>query len=78
MRQCPFTGCNRQISRDKFACLTHWKNLSRLQQAKIWNAYGRYLNSEIGMEELAAIQRTIVDEAESGLFYGTSRIFNVE
>lgn len=60
-RTCPFDGCGEAIPSNRFACRTHWFKLTVPERDRIVGAYRLYLNDRLGLEELRAIQKEVLD-----------------
>lgn len=48
--RCPYEGCQRRLSRDLFACSSHWFKLPEKVRDDVWRAYRRH---GVGSAELA-------------------------
>lgn len=68
MRQCPF--CSRILANDIFACLRHWRMLTRDEQREIYDCYRAYMSDRIGVEELRERQQRVIDAVKGRLVEG--------
>lgn len=57
---CPFTGCEKTVPDNIFACRGHWFSLNKTEQAEIHAAYNDYMEDRIGMEELRDRQQAVL------------------
>lgn len=73
MQACMFSDCTKKAIRCVGVCRRHIKRLSPNHRQRIGRALDRFLNGEITLDERLAITQAVVEEHESGLFYGTSR-----
>jgi hypothetical protein len=64
MRFCPFAGCGAMISPVLFACRRHWSHLNPAQQRTIHAAYADYKAAKIDIDQLRAIQQTVLDAVQ--------------
>jgi hypothetical protein len=65
MRICPFKGCDKEIDPTLFACLPHWRLLTKDQQAEIHDAYRGWKRGEVSADELRGRQQAVLDEVQS-------------
>jgi hypothetical protein len=65
-RMCPFTGCDKSIPAEMFACRGHWFSLNADQKARVWKCYGEWKSGKIDGEELRRQQQVVLDETKLG------------
>jgi hypothetical protein len=60
MRMCPFTGCNKNMPDNMFACRSHWFSLNKAEQREIHDAYDDYMAGVIDIERLRDRQQSVL------------------
>ena len=60
MNKCPIHGCPHRVETSRFVCSRHWRQLAKAKRARILDAYERYQQSEIDLEDLRKIQREVL------------------
>lgn len=63
-RVCPFHKCRKLIDPEKFACLNHWRLLSKQEKEDIWEAYNAYQSEIIDPNRLREIQQQVLDSVQ--------------
>ncbi len=59
---CLFPNCGREIPAPLMACAQHWLRLLKQQRDRHEAAYEQFRAGWIGLDDLRAIQRQIMDE----------------
>lgn len=60
VRECPFDGCTKMIPSSMFACLKHWRSMSKEDQIRIYACFNSYKNGRIFLSELEGIQNQVM------------------
>jgi hypothetical protein len=61
-RPCPFHGCTQVLPDYLFACKAHWFSLLPAERDCIWEAYTRWKDGSLGVDELRRIQQEVLGD----------------
>lgn len=62
MRTCPFPDCYAELPDKLFACARHWHSIPFRLRVRVQEAYEAYMESVINVEQLRAIQNSVMQE----------------
>jgi len=51
MKNCPVTNCDKRIPHGKAYCLHHWRQVSLVNRAEIYQSYEKFIAGRIGVKD---------------------------